>query len=129
VITSGRAKTVPNARDPYLRGLTCGIPFEDVWQAALRLTRGSLHGWTLLSSDDHNGIIEAQARRRLGGALYDVFIHVRLDENAQTRVDAQATAQQPRTDFGSAKRLLRSFFRALDRTLSRPLRRRYMRRS
>jgi hypothetical protein len=137
-VISGKAQTSPKASDPRLRGLTCAIPFEDVWQAALRLTGGGLKGWSLLSSDDSNGIIEAEALRigsRLSQKLvrdagvYDIFIHVRLDENAQTRVDAQATARKPSTDFGTAARLLRRFFRSLDRILTRPLRRRYTRRT
>jgi hypothetical protein len=122
-VITGRAQTSPRAWDPRLRGLTCAIPFEDVWQAALRLAGGDLRGWKLVSSDDANGVIEAKARR-IGGALYDIFIFVRLDENAQTRVDAQATAQRASTDFGSARRLLRRFFRALDKVLARPVRRR-----
>jgi hypothetical protein len=124
----GRAQTAPDAADSRLRGRTYAIPFEGVWQASLRLAGGGLHGWTLLSSDDHNGVIETQARR-LGGALYDVMIQVRLDENAQTRVDGQATAHRPNTDFGTAARMLRRFFRVLDRTLARPSRRRYAPRS
>jgi hypothetical protein len=123
LIASGRAQTAPDAADPRLRGVTYAIPFEDVWQVALRLTGGGLHGWTLLSSDDHNGVIEAQARR-IGGAHYDIMIQVRLDENAQTRVDGQSTARKPSTDFGTSARLLRRFFRVLDRTLARPPRRR-----
>lgn len=119
---TGRAKTSPNASSPGLRGRTYPIPFEDVWQASLRLTGGGLRGWTRLSMDDENGIIEAQARR-IGGAMYDVFIQVRLDENAQTRVDGQATAHRPATDFGTARRLLRVFFRTLDKLLARPSRR------
>jgi hypothetical protein len=124
VITSGRAQTAPNARDAGLRGGTYAIPFEVVWQASLRLTAGGMRGWTLLSSDDYNGVIEAQARR-LGGAIYDIMIQVRLDENAQTRVDGKATARRPGTDFGSSARLLRRFFRQLDRILGRQSRRRH----
>jgi hypothetical protein len=124
----GRARTAPDARDPEMRGRTYGIPFERVWQAALRLVGGGLRGWTLLASDDHSGVVEAQARR-MGGAKYDLIIQVRLDENGQTRVDGQATAHRRGTDFGTASRLLRRFFRNLDRMLARPERQRYAPRS
>ena len=128
MITSGRARTAPNASNPHMRGRTYAIPFERVWQAALRLVGGGLRRWTLLSCDDHNGVIEAQARR-IGGAMYDVMIQVHLDENAQTRVDGQATARRRGTDFGTAARLLRHFFRTLDKTLAQRERLRYARRS
>jgi hypothetical protein len=128
VITPGRAQTAPDAADPRLRGRTYAIPFEVVWQASLRVTGGGLRGCTLLSSDDHNGVIEAQWRR-LGGAMYDIMIQVRLDENAQTRVDGMCTARRPGTDFGTSARLLRRFFGMLDRFLERQSRRRYAPRS
>lgn len=119
---SGQAATSPDAASPALRGRTLAIPFEDVWQAALRLTRGGLRGWSLTAADDQEGTIDALAPR-FTGALFDVHIHIRLDQDAQTRVDARAAARKPSTDFGTSRRLLRRFFRALDRTLARSTRR------
>lgn len=113
-----QAQTSPDATDRRLRGRTYAIPFEEVWQASLRLTGGGVRGWTRVAADDDAGLIEAQARR-ITGAWYDIVIEIRLDEDAQTRVDGRVAARRPGTDFGTSARLLRRFFGALDRALAR----------
>jgi hypothetical protein len=114
----GFVETVPDAPDRRLRGRTYTVPFEDVWQAALRLTDGGLFRWSRQEADDTEGVILASTKS-LAGAIHDVMIRITLDENGQTRVDASAQARSRLSDFGRSKRRLRRFFRALDRTIAR----------
>jgi hypothetical protein len=114
----GFVETTPNAADRRLRGRAYAVPFEDVWQAALKLTDGGLFRWTRHDADDTEGVILASSKS-LAGAIHDIMVRVTLDENAQTRVDASAQARKPLSDFGRSKRRVRRFFRALDRTLAR----------
>lgn len=118
----GDVETAADAADPTLRGRTYAIPFDDVWQAAVRLAGGRLRGWRLAESDDTEGVIRSETKR-LTGALYDATIRITLDDDAQTRVDARVVARRPGRDFGTAVRMVRRFFRSLDRTLARTPRR------
>ena len=113
-----RVRTSADAADPQLRGRTYAIPFEQVWQAALALAGGGLRGWSHVSADDDAGEIQASAQSSLGGH-HTVRIHVFLDADAQTRVDAEAASAKPGTDFGRTARRLRAFFTALDRAVQR----------
>jgi hypothetical protein len=117
----GFVETTPDASDRRLRGRTYAVPFEDVWQAAMQLTDGGLFRWSRHEADDQEGVILASTRS-LAGAVHHVMVRITLDNNAQTRVDASAQAQKPRSDFGRSKRRLRRFFRALDRKLERAAR-------
>jgi hypothetical protein len=113
----GFAQTAADSEDPALRGLTCAVPFDAVWQAALRLASGGLRGWTVVHADDCAGVILAVARG-MTGATHDVAIDIVLDEDGQTRVDARVAARTA-PDVGRSRRRLRRFFRALVRTLDR----------
>jgi hypothetical protein len=113
----GHAATDPDAADRDLRGRTYAVPFEIVWRAALRLASGTLRGWSVRRADDGDGVIEARVRG-LVGAVHDVTIRITLDADAQTRVDAEATAQRPGTDFGRAEARLRRLIQALDRAVA-----------
>lgn len=117
----GYVETTRDASDPRLRGRTYAVPFEDVWQASLKLTGGGLSRWSRHDADDDEGVILASSAS-LAGAIHDIMVRVTLDENAQTRVDASAQARKPRTDFGRSRRRLRRFFRALDAALARAAR-------
>jgi len=117
-----RAATAREAPDERLRGRTYAIPFEDVWQAALRLA-GRKRGWRVLGSDDLQGVIRAEARTVLG-FTHDVVITVKLDENAQTRVDLVSASRVGKADFGKNARRVGAFLRALDRELERAARER-----
>lgn len=124
----GTAQTAPASRDPRLRGRTYAVPFEAVWQAALRLTDDGLPGWSRLHADDHAGVIRATVRSRTN-ARHDVEIRIGLDPDAQTRVDAHATPHVPGRDFGRAARRLHSFCCALDRALAPTARRKTVHRT
>lgn len=113
----GYAVTHPEARDPSLRGRTYGVPFEQVWRAALELTNGKLRGWHVSEHDDEEGVIVGTAKS-LTGALHDFMVRIYLDADAQTRVDASAQAHKPLADFGRARRRVRRFFRSLDKRLA-----------
>jgi hypothetical protein len=108
-------RTAPTHEDGRLRGRTYAIPFEDVWQAALALSDGALKGWRVISSDDHDGIITAEAHRRWPAATDRVILRIGLDRDAQTRVDAEAAAwgETRLSPHRTAKHLFR-FFRELD---------------
>jgi hypothetical protein len=107
-----------------LRGRTYSIPFEDVWQGALRIIREKSKGWILDSADDQEGIITADIKgihKKLNGRFE---IRVALDGNGQTRVDARSNTPQAFSDFGVNRRRVDTFFRALDRESQREWQRR-----
>lgn len=116
-LTRNVAFTAPAADDPSLRGRTYAIPFEDVWQASLRLVDGGLGRWELLEADDREGIIRGLARGLVARFTSAVTIRITLDANAQTRVDALSASRTGRYDLGSNARRLRKFFRRLDKAL------------
>jgi hypothetical protein len=107
--------TNPQHADPRLHGRTYAIPFEDVWQGALRIIREKSKRWSLDTADDQEGVINADIRglyKKLNGTM---VVHVVLDRNGQTRVDAHARTPAAFTDFGVNARRVDRFFRNLDR--------------
>jgi hypothetical protein len=111
------ARTSPKAEDPRLKGRTYAVPFERVWQAALRLADGGLRGWVLVSADDQAGVINAEAANVLLRRTDDVEVRVQLDADAQTRVDARSTSRVEKADLGANARRLVKFFESLDRAV------------
>lgn len=118
-LTRNVAFTAPAAEDERLRGRTYAIPFEDVWQASLRLVDGGLKRWTLLEFDDREGIIRGTAAGLLPRSTSAVTVRISLDVDAQTRVDALSASRVGRMDLGANSRRLHRFFVALDRALAR----------
>ena len=118
------AATRPGHEDPRLAGRTYAIPFEDVWQGALRIIREKSKGWTLDLADDREGIITAdiKALHRSYNGTFEV--RVTLDMNGQTRVDASTATPSAFADLGVNVRRLHRFFTALDREADREYRRR-----
>lgn len=112
-----RASTHPGHGDEDLRGRTYAIPFDRVWQAAVRLTSGGLPRWSLLDADDGPGTLQAEAGPLLWGRPTEFLIRISLDRNAQTRVDAVGYTPGARWDMGACKRRTVRFFGALDREL------------
>lgn len=117
-LTRNHAETSADADDPRLLGRTYAVPYEKIWQAALALAGGALHGWRLRSADDLAGVINARAQSRFLGYA-DIRVRVSLDEDAQTRVDARSITRSRRADLGANARRLHHFFRQLDRQLAR----------
>lgn len=113
-----RASTHPEHRDPLLRGRTYAIPFDAVWTAALQLAGGRLSRWSVVRADDGPGVIQAEARPLLWGEPGDILVRVRLDSDAQTRVDLISSSRGNRTDLGASRRRAIRFFAALDRALA-----------
>jgi hypothetical protein len=116
--------TGPHHADPRLRGRTYSIPFEDVWQGALRIIREKSKGWILDTADDQEGVIHADVRgvhAKLNGTIE---VRIALDANGQTRVDALAATPAAFSDFGLNARRLARFFTALDRESQREWQRR-----
>jgi len=116
-LTEKEARTAPDAEDTRLRGRTYSIRFEDVWQAALRVIRQKLRGWTIVIDDDRRGRIEALATSLIRGVETEVVVTIGLDENGQTRVDAAAVTRTDVRDFGRSRRLVGRFSKKLDREL------------
>jgi hypothetical protein len=118
MFTANRAETDPASRDPGLRGRSYAIPFDRVWQAATLLADQELAGWTVVSWNDRDGVIKAEARTRLFRLTDDVTIRICLDENAQTRVDMVSESRKGKADLGTNARRIRRFFSHLDRKLA-----------
>ena len=116
-LTTSVAETAQAHEDARLRGRTYAIPFEDVWNAAHAVATVGLRGWRVVTSDDEEGVINAEATTLLRRKVDDVVIRITLDENAQTRVDARSSARQGRGDWGRNARRLNRFFHALDRAV------------
>jgi uncharacterized protein (DUF1499 family) len=104
--------------DPRLRTRSFGIPFDDVWYAAL-LVAGSLPRWKVVRADDRDGRIIAEARTRRFGFVDDVLIRIYLDRNAQTHADMRSASRYGIADFGTNARRIEEFFTALDAQLQR----------
>jgi hypothetical protein len=113
------ARTSAKSDDPRLRGRTYAVPFDYVWQAAIKLASGGLRGWTLLYSDDQDGVIRAEARPLALRTVADVNILIVLDEDAQTRVDMESSSRKGFADLGANSRRIARFFKALDRALAK----------
>lgn len=119
-LSRNHAETTFNDSDPRLRGRTYAIPFEQVWQAARALADHGLHRWSLIDSDDYEGILAAESRSLFWRSISDVIIRISLDHDAQTRVDVQARSRRGGVDLGANARRIGSFFRALDQHVSQP---------
>lgn len=116
-LTQNVAFTASDAEDARLRGRTYAIPFEDVWQAARHVIMQELQRWTLQSEDDQEGTLRAEARGRVRKLTSGIIVHIVLDRDAQTRVDAMSALREGRADLGVNARRLARFFRLLDRRL------------
>ena len=115
------SRTSADATDRRLVGRTYAIPFAQVWEAALDLVRGELPRWHARWWDEEEGVIHALTRGRLSRRTSDVVIRIRLDVQAQTRVDLRSTSRSRGLgDFGSNTRLIGTFIGALDRKFIRP---------
>jgi uncharacterized protein (DUF1499 family) len=116
-LTQNRAFTDPEADDPRLRGRSYGVPFAQVWNAALQIAQQT-RGWTVVSSDPRAGEIVAEATTRLWKFTDDVWVRMSLDEDGQTRVDMASSSRKGSTDLGTNARRIARFLRSLDARLS-----------
>lgn len=116
-LTRNRAVTRPDHADPRLRGRTYAIPFQEVWTAALELADGGLRRWHIISADDQEGLIRAEARSRVFRFVDDVDVVIELDENGQTRVDVSSASRTGWADVGTNARRVARFCRRLDAAL------------
>lgn len=116
VLGSDRARTHPHHDSPGLRGRTYPVPFDRVWNAALGIAR-ERRGWSVVRTDDMDGVIEIEAKKPLVGIVDDVQIRIKLDRNAQTRVDVSSASRVGPTDLGTNAWRIRRFFKHLDRRL------------
>jgi hypothetical protein len=116
-LSTNSAETDPHATDRRLVGRTYTIPFDDVWNAAVALADGGLLGWTTTSANDQTGIINACCTALMLRSVDDVFVHIGLDENAQTRVDVRSKSRKSRADLGRNRRTIGKFLRRLDKRL------------
>ena len=117
-LTETQATTDPTSDDRRLLGRTYAIPFQDVWQASIGLCGGGLRGWSILSSDDQRGVVEAISKTLVFGLEDDVRVEIQLDQNGQTRVDLWCASRKSRANLGRSRRLIGRFLRRLDRRLN-----------
>ena len=85
----------------------------------MALAGGGLRRWRVVESDDYEGIIKAESRTFLWRFTDDIVITVKLDHDAQTRVDMQSQSRKGSGDLGTNARRIGKFFRALDQRLKR----------
>jgi hypothetical protein len=113
------ATTAPGHVDARLQGRTYAIPFDTVWQAALSLGGGGIRGWSIVRTNDQQGVLELLVQPSLGphAKHVDVRVEIGLDASAQTRVDMRAVSRTERGDLGRSKRLVHRFFTHLDQRL------------
>lgn len=116
-LTHNVAFTAADAEDARLRGRTYAIPFEDVWQASRYVITQELKHWTLQAEDDQEGTLRAEARGWIRKLTSGIIVHIVLDRDAQTRVDAMSALREGRADLGVNARRVARFFRLLDRRL------------
>ena len=117
-LRSREAHTDVRANDPDLCGRTYAIPFGTVWDAAVSLADGNLKGWKIVTMDDHAGLIVADVDGRVLPFPSRVEIFIRLDDNAQTRVDASARGRSAGVNRGVHARRIRRLLRFLDRAVA-----------
>jgi hypothetical protein len=110
-------ETDPWAEDERLWGRTYAIPFDRVWKAAKALADGGLRGWTLTRDDDREGVIEADSLTWPGKKRDEVTITVRLDENAQTRVDVSCRRTEGAPARRRHPRIIGRFLKRLDQAV------------
>lgn len=113
---SQSAFTSARNTDPSLRGRRYAIPFQQVWTSALRLA-SSRGRWELVEADDLRGRLRIEVRPLLFGGISDVEVLIRLDTDAQTRVDLSSSARQSGISLGVHTRRIRRFLRELDRAV------------
>ncbi len=117
--TQSRAEAIGTATDPWsedprLWGRTYAIPFDTVWRAARALADGEVRGWTLIRDDDREGVIQAVSLTFPRRKLDEVTITVRLDENAQTRVDMRCRRAEGSPERPRHQRMIDRFLDRLD---------------
>lgn len=116
-LTRSRARTHPGDPDPRLRGRTYAIPFDRVWEGAVKLAGQGLPRWTVILADDQAGVLEAEARTLMFRFVDDVRVRIGLDENGQTRVDLESSSRKGKADLGTNARRIGRFLRKLDQVL------------
>lgn len=117
ITPGGGTRTDPRAGDPRLWGRTYAIPFARVWDAAKALADGGLRGWSMVRNDDREGVIEAVSLTWLRRKPDQVTVSIRLDENAQTRVDLHCVRSEGAPARRRHPRLVNGFLGALDREI------------
>lgn len=117
------AETVPASPDPLLQPRSYPIPFEYVWREAVTLADGGLRGWSLITTDDHEGMIEATAKPLIFPGTNRVTVEIGLDDDGQTFVHLRAVSEEGRAGLGTNHRHIARFLRALDATLTQNERR------
>lgn len=109
------AATDPASPDAALTGRTYAISFDRVWEASLALASRRL--WRTVEADDQEGHIVAEVHNLYFRAADDVRIRIRLDVNAQTRIDMESRCRDREGDLGVNRRRIGRFMKKLDRRI------------
>ncbi len=97
-------------------GLTYAAPFASVWDLLLDEVRIQPR-WTLIHSDEEQGLLTVTCREPLQRSLHDLTIWVSLDENGMTCLDIRSASRGVRGDLGASRRRVRHLSEMLDRKL------------
>ncbi len=118
-LTRNRVRTSFEHSDPRLRGRRYGIPYQEVWEAALALATNGMKGWRIVSADRDAGQIRVESRTSVFRFVDDVEVRVSLDDDAQTVVHLSSASRVGKGDLGTNARRVARFFKRLDRALVR----------
>lgn len=84
----------------------------------MRLASGGLVGWTIVSTNECTGVIEARVRGAVLPLPASAVITISLDADAQTRVDVSVEGRHRGGDLGAGTRRIRHLMRSLDHSLA-----------
>lgn len=93
-------------------------PFAGVWDEILALVRRRSR-WTLVHSDETEGLLTVKCRSRLFNLVDDMSVWVSLDEDGLTRVEVRSRARSGHGDLGVNERRIRRLMRHLDESFER----------
>lgn len=107
--------------DPALRPRVYSLPYDTVWDAAVK-TATSVKGWAVTSTDWHGGVIALSMGFNMWTTGTKMTIHVQKIDTARTQVDMQSALSGFNgilmADYGQNRRNVVRFFEELDRTLA-----------
>ena len=97
-----------------VRDYAYAVPFATVWDLLLDEVRRQPR-WTLIHSDEEQGLLTVACRSPLQRALHDLTIWVFLDENGLTCLDIRSASRGGRGDLGASRRQVHRLAEMLDR--------------
>ncbi len=107
--------------DPALRPHVYPLPYDAVWDAAVKAATG-IKGWSITSTDWNGGVIALSMGFNMWTTGTKMTVHVQKIDAARTQVDMQSSLAGfngiMMSDYGQNRRNIMRFFEELDRTLA-----------